>query len=447
MKITRHIHQRICLKNWLITLIILSTIICIAWVSRVYNTQLDVTTNSNNTLSAASQKILASLPREIKITAYIKDISYRKQVSQLLKQYIRFKNNIEFRFIDPSLDPVKTRDLNIGPQGAVIIEYLGRTKKLQFVDESTLSNALLQLASTNEHWITFLQGHGERSPIGRANFDLGLFGKQLEQQKFKIQTFNLAQFPSFPDNSSLLVLSTPRTALLPQELDIISDYIDQGGNLLLLSDPDNQYLISIEQQLGINKLEGTIVDASTGLYGIDDPSFVLVSEYPPHPITTNFNSITVFPVTAALDLDQESHFKTETLLSSVESSWTETGEITGHIRFDPDSDEQQGPHTIAYALTRDFSDKKQQRIVVLGDGDFLSNTFLGNVGNSEFGFRVINWLTHDDQFIEIPVKITADKSLQLSSTAITIIAFGFLIVLPLFLILTGFFIWRNRKRR
>jgi len=328
-----------------------------------------------------------------------------------------------------------------------MVEYRGRTEKLIYLDESTLSNALLQLAHTKERWVTFLTGHGEHSPTGNANFDLGLFGKQLERHKIKAQTINLAQLATIPDNSSLLILAAPSVALLPAELKIISDYIEQGGNLLLLTDPDNHYLRTIEQQIGLLKLPGTIVDSSSSLYGIDDPSFVLVSEYTRHPITINFNSITVFPISSAFIIDEESDFIAETLLSSVSRSWTETGEISGNVRFDVDSEEQQGPLTIAYALTRDFSHKNQQRIVAIGDADFLSNAYIGNVGNSELGFRLINWLTHDDQFIEIHPNITPGKSLALTTVSVAIIGFGFLLALPLLLIVTGLTIWHRRKRR
>jgi ABC-type uncharacterized transport system involved in gliding motility auxiliary subunit len=447
MNINQHIHQRIRIKNGVITLVILATLISLAWLSRLYTAEVDLTANNSNTLSVASQKILASLPEPIIITAYIKEKSLQRQLSQLLNKYSRFKDDIAFSFINPATVPEKIRELNIGPQGAIVVEYLGRTEKLTYLDESSLSNALLQLAHSKERWITFLTGHGERSPAGSANFDLGLFGNDLERHKIKVETINLANFSTIPDNSSLLILASPSVALLTGELNIITDYINNGGNLLLLTDPDNQHLSTIEQQIGLTKLPGTIVDSSSSLYGVDDPSFVLVSEYTHHPITINFNSITVFPKTAAFKADDEGEFKVEALLTSVPKSWTETAEIAGNIRFDVDSEEQQGPLTIAYAITRDYANKNQQRIVAIGDADFLSNAYLGNVGNAELGFRIINWLTHDDQFIEIPPKTALGSSLELTKTSIAIIGFGFLLVLPLFLMIMGFVIWRRRKRR
>jgi len=121
--------------------------------------------------------------------------------------------------------------------------------------------------------------------------------------------------------------------------------------------------------------------------------------------------------------------------------------------FDADGDEKQGPLAFAYALTRPSASSGQtgksaeQRIVVVGDGDFLSNAYLGNVGNLDMGLRMINWLIHDDRFINIPAKIATDKNLQLSQISVAVIGFGFLLAIPLLLMGTGFYIWRKRKQR
>ena len=85
--------------------------------------------------------------------------------------------------------------------------------------------------------------------------------------------------------------------------------------------------------------------------------------------------------------------------------------------------------------------------MVIGDGDFLSNTYLGNGGNMDLGLHIANWLTHDDQLINIPAKRANDVNLQLSKNAQLIIAFGFLFVIPLALAAGGFGIWWQRRKR
>jgi hypothetical protein len=448
MKISRRIHQRIRVKNLLLTSMLLAAIGGLAWLSTRYTLETDITANAGNTLSPASVKLLASMPDKLAITVYMKaDQPIRSQLAQLVDRYKRHKPDLSLTFIDPDTQPEKTRELNIGAAGAILVDYQGRTEKLTFIDESSLTNALLQLANAHERWITFLTGHGERSVEGQANFDLEQFGKELARRKINAQTINLATLPAIPDNSALLVMTAPAVPLLANETEIINRYIQQGGNLLVLADPDAVHLDTLEQRLGIHRLPGAIMDGSTQLYGITDPSFVLVAEYAPHAITQGFQTTTIYPAAAALEMDAESDFQAEAILSSAQQSWTETGPVKGNVQFDADGDERQGPLPIAYALTRAVNEKTQQRIVVVGDGDFLSNAYIGNVGNLDMGLRMVNWLIHDDRFIDIPAKTTTDKSLQLTETSVAVIGFGFLLVIPLSLMGTGFLIWRRRKRR
>jgi len=435
------------LKNLAVLLGLLILLGNLAFLSHSTQTKIDLTANAGNTLSDASFKLLETLDAPIMVTAYIrKALPIRQQISQLIQRYQYYKTDISLKFIDPKTDIKAAKTLNIGKQGLIMVSYKQRTEKITFLDESSFTNALLQLSHSSQRWVSFLVGHGERSPEGKANFDLGLFAKELTRRNINAQTLNLAQVLTIPDNTALLVLSTPRTELLLGEINLIKNYIKQGGNLLLLTDPEDRYLKPLEQQLGISKLVGTIVDTHSNLYGIDDPSFVLVSQYNRHPVTKGMQTMTVYPMVAALKITKKTDFMVEPILKTIEQAWTETDEIKGKIKFDKETQEVTGSLNIALALTRNLNKGTQQRIVVIGDGDFLSNTFLGNVGNLEMGLRLFNWLTHDDQFIDIPIKVATDRRLNLTPLTIGIMGFGFLFIIPSCLIAVGFFIWYKRKR-
>ena len=107
-----------------------------------------------------------------------------------------------------------------------------------------------------------------------------------------------------------------------------------------------------------------------------------------------------------------------------------------------------GPLDMGFALSRlsPSPAKKEQRVVAIGDGDFLSNAFLGNGGNREFGQRVFDWLLADDAMIDLPDKGAPDRQLQLSQTQLGVIGLGFLLVLPVLLLAAGGWIWWRRKR-
>jgi ABC-type uncharacterized transport system involved in gliding motility auxiliary subunit len=89
----------------------------------------------------------------------------------------------------------------------------------------------------------------------------------------------------------------------------------------------------------------------------------------------------------------------------------------------------------------------QQRVVVTGDGDFLSNRFLSNGINLDLGLSIVNWVTRDDAYVNIPVRISSDRTLQLTTASRVVIGGGLLFLLPLLLIASGTFVWLRRRRR
>ncbi|MCB1571897.1 MAG: ABC transporter, partial [Xanthomonadales bacterium] len=108
-----------------------------------------------------------------------------------------------------------------------------------------------------------------------------------------------------------------------------------------------------------------------------------------------------------------------------------------------------GPLDFGFAMTR-LSPRpgaREQRVAVIGDGDFLSNSYLGNGGNRELGTRIFDWLLADDALIAISEPSVEDRQLDLSETSLAILSFGFLLGLPILLAGSGLLIWRRRRRR
>jgi ABC-type uncharacterized transport system involved in gliding motility auxiliary subunit len=484
MKINRKTHLELRLQNLLFSLLFLAIVGLCGWLSTRYSTQFDWTASHRHTLTDASRKVLDLLKEPVTITAYARE---NQQVRQLIRdtveRYSRYKQDVALNFVNPDTQPDKVRQLGITVDGELLVEYQGRQEKIQETNETALTNALQRLATAKERHIVFLEGHGDRSPGGEANHDLKQFADELERKGITVSMLNLVSSPAIPDNTDALVLAGPRANLLPGEIKLIQDYVTKGGNLWWLADPGDLHgLQAVADQLGIKFLPGTVVDASTQLLGIDDPTFALVTDYPSHAITLNFQQMTLFPSAAALDKADGGEFEKEPLLETLDRSWTETGPIEGKIKFDADKGERQGPLTIGYALTRQVippdpprpaepakdnppksaepdkakkaeeakpQDQKpvQQRIVVLGDGDFLSNAYLGNGGNLDLGLNIVQWLSRGDALINIPSKTAPDRKLDLSPVASGAIAVGFLFVLPLALFGAGGVIWFKRRGR
>ena len=447
------IHSR--LQGVIFTILFLAVVGVLAWLSTRYSFTADWTANNRNTLSEASSELLKQLEGPVTITSYAtEDESVRHAVSELVDRYRRHKADVTLRFINPDLEPETVRALGIRVNGELRIEYQSRSENLQNLSEQGLTNILQRLARSGERWLVFVEGHGERKPQGIANHDLGQWSQQLTAKGFKVQTHNLVQNPQLPENTQVLVLAGPQTDLLPGEVAIINQYVASGGNVLWLTDPaenKNQYgLTPLATQLGIGFEPGMIVDPTTQVLGVSDPRFALVADYPGHAITQGFDALTLFPQSHGLIVTPPDGWQARVILQTEKRSWSETGGMSGSVQFDATNDVP-GPLILGVALTRGLSvdgaeASQEQRVVVTGDGDFLSNAYLGNGANLLLGMNMVNWLANDDQLINIPVKTATDRNLQLSPLAQGMIGFGFLFVLPLLLAGSGFIIWWKRRK-
>ena len=443
MEITPRSKLNLRLQN-LIFLTLFGTVIALlAWLSNYYVIQADWTFGSRNTLSPVSQKLLAHLPEPLYITAYARDNpSLHKGIRQLIGRYQRYKPDITLRFVNPDTAPDRVRELGISRDGELYLEYQGRSEQLQQLSEQGLSNALQRLSRSHQGTVLFLSGHGERKPHGQANHDLGNFGQQLTNTGLEVRELNLAREPEIPD-AAVLVIASPQVALLPGEVDRVLNHLQRGGNLLWLVEPKTDVgLQALAQALGIRMLPGQIVDADGSLYGIDNPTFVLVVDYGPHPVTQDLQTLTLFPQATALETTPTNDWESQDLLLTQSRTWTETSPLSGTIRFDPDGLEKSGPLLLGVALSR-----PQQRVIVIGDGDFLSNAYLGNGGNPDLGLNLFNWLSEDDTLLDIRTKPAPDQELHLSDTALLVMTGVFLLGLPLLALSGSWLIWWRRQRR
>jgi ABC-type uncharacterized transport system involved in gliding motility auxiliary subunit len=453
------------LNSIIMVLLVLSLAVLLAWLSVRYQTQMDWTDSGRHTLSHASQEVLSRIKGPVEITAYARENgNVRQVVEKIVSRYQRLKPDMNLHFVNPDAVPDEVRNAGITINGELLLRYQDRIEHVKTGTEEEFTNALERLARGSEHWLVFLEGHGERNPFGQANHDLKLWTSQLISRGFKIQPLNLANVQIIPNNTKIFVIASPTTDFLPGEMSLIVEYLLRGGNILWLVDPGSLHgMEALADLLNIEIPAGVVIDIAGSVVGIEDPTIVLStpSLYPDHAITKDFNLTTFFPTTASIKVNdqEEDHVNNpatwdkSSVLITADHTWLETGVLEGEIDYNEDSDKI-GPLDFAVSLEReidkvsnDASSSIQQRVIIIGDGDFLSNAYVNNSGNLDLGVRLINWLSNDDNFINIPVKIANDAHIELSTPAAAIIGFGFILVLPLIFLITGLTIWWRRKKQ
>ncbi|MBD3669874.1 MAG: GldG family protein [Gammaproteobacteria bacterium] len=453
MKINPSIRKKLRRQDGLFVFLLLIVIALLAGLSQRYTLRWDVTESGRNSLSEATEKLLSQIDGPVRIDAYARELEFsqtRTHIADLVQQYQRLKSDIELNFINPDSHPQQVKDLGIRVEGEMIIRYQGRQQHLTAISEQDLSNTLLQLQRRGNKTVYFIASHGERKLTGDAKQDLGLFSRQLLRAGLEVNVLRLAQTRRIPDDAALLVIASPNSRYLEGEIELLLEYIEAGGNLLWLMEPEGlQGLDRLASHLGIELIPGTISDPTGELLGISNAAFTLITGYPDHPVTQDLDRITLLPLCAALEHAEDTQWQATPLLTTSADSWSETGTLDEYIQFDTGEDIA-GPLDVSFALQRtdrNMGEKSQQRIVVLGDGDFLSNAYLGNGANLALGLNIINWLSHEDEMLRIQKPSTTDIRLQLDTAGLTLMGLVFIILVPVGLLMTGAGIWYLRKRR
>jgi len=440
------------LRNVLFVLLLACAATGIGYLATRYHAQFDITHNANNSLDHASVEVLAKMDGTITITVYATEQDarlgdIRKIIRDFLSLYQRYKKDIVLEFIDPSREEEKTRAAGIQLNGEMVVEYAGRSEHLTKINEQILTSTLLRLAHTRDQIVMYLDGHGERKLDGVANHDLGVpFGAKLKENGFKIGSLNLALAQEIPANVSVLVITQPQVKLMRGEVDKLLGYIGRGGNLLWLVDAEPlRGLEPLAEKLDLILPPGIVVDpAATEMNA--PATWSLGASYPPHAITRNFNLITAFPSARPILSSESQDWQRQPLVEVAPRGWVTRSKVNDNTapRFDKKNDTP-GPAIIALAQQRHINDR-DQRIVVVGSGAFLANSYAGNGGNVDLGVNMMNWLSGEEHLITLQPRAAKDSSLTLSKTHLNIVSIGFLLLLPSLLAGVGLYIWWKRRR-
>jgi ABC-type uncharacterized transport system involved in gliding motility auxiliary subunit len=422
----------------------------LGYLSTRYATSWDWTYAARASIAPQSIAVLHELKQPLQVTSYVDPGSaLRATISGFIARYQRYKPDLTLRFIDPATDPAAVRAAGISVDGEMVLRYGDRSLHLTQLSDQSFTDALADLARGGTRLVAFVTGDGERSADGRANADLGSFMAQMAAQGVRALPLNFAQVASVPQNANLVVLASPLAQLAPGATQALVHWLHDGGNLLWLTDPGSEHLglAPLAKELGIRALPGEIIDPSGAAAGVRDPRVLVVSHYPPDPITRDFALDTAFPGVVALARTQ-GNWKYTPLLVSSPQSYTAAAGVGAAPAYAASAGDLRGPLDFGFALTRLSANPlhTEQRVVVIGDGDFLSNTFLGNGGNAALGTRIFDWLLGDDTLVRLPPRTAPDRHLDIGQRGLNALTLT-LIALPLLLLALASALWLRRRRR
>ena len=415
---------------------VLVALAALGWLSQRFVLSWDWTGQQQTALSDESVQLLERLEGTPRITAFVTpDGELATQVERLVLRYRAHAPDLELERVDPHREPERLREAGISHEGELLVQLGDQREHVPAPTEAYVSRALDRLMQASPRSLAWVNDHGQRDLQGQANHDLGQLGAGLEDQGYGLQGLSLVRHPVIPDDTTLLVLSGPQVDLLDGEQQLIQRYLEGGGNLLWLLEPEDMArLPELADTLGVSVTGHPVQDPRTeALLGVDDPGLSLVDDHPDHPVMADIQGPVLLPWAAALEVEPPADWEVRPLLQGAD-----------HHEL-PDRDATT-PFLLGATLERPLDDDRRQRVAVIGDGDFLSNQFIGNAGNRKLGLALVDWLT-DPGDAEIDYAAPSpDQRLDMGPVAVGVVGFGFLLGLPLLLALLGGLAWWRGRR-
>lgn len=457
-----------------------------------YHLRTDLTDTQLFTLAPQSRELVQSLQKPAKVWVF--DVNRNPQDLELLENYRRQSSKFKFEFVDPQARPGLADKFGVKDYGEVYLESEDRRQLVQVVNQNErlseirLTNRLQQINSTTTAKVYLLQGHGERQ-LAAGEGAISQAIQALSDKNFTTTALNLAEKSAVPDDAAVVVVAGAKKALFENEVKALQTYLNRGGNLLLMIDPNtDSKLDSLLQEWGVRLDNRLAVDVSKNV-GIG-PAVALVTEYGQHPITKDFgNGISLYPLARPLEVTPVSGVESTTLIVTkpYPSSWAESDLQNENLQFNEGSD-RKGPLTLGVALKRKLSAKPavptptpntsplsspttqskasptptpplspspapllsptstESRLVVLGNSDFATDGLFQQQLNGDVFLNSVTWLSQQDQQpLSIRPKEVKNRRINITGTQANLLALSSLVILPLIGLAAAAALWWKRR--
>ncbi len=436
---------------------------------------IDVTKNQLFTLSEQSKNQIKNVQEEVKI--YLVGFSSDTSLVDLVKQYTKENENIQYEIIEDIQDRVdlKTKYSITDETQIIIIETEKQNKMIttdelytydyttyQQIDisEEKITNAIVNLTIAEKPKIYFLTGHGEYS----IQTDMTILKAYLENEVNDIETLDLLVKGSVPEDTDLLVIPSPQKDFYDQEVELITNYINNGGKILWMNEPTGtekkfpnmQKLLDL---FGAKFDDGIILEQDTDKMALQAPNYVIpeiASTTATKNIVTDGGILLIN--SSRVKLADEEKLEELKVTSNIILSTGETSlfrkEVSNGSTEKISSDEE-GSFILAAKLTKTVNEEKEAVMYVLSNNLFIvdypitvgSNQLypIQFYNNKDYILNTIAELTNREDTISIRkdtgvVTYTATET-QDRNIKIIITAF------PAIIIIIGIVIWVIRRRK
>lgn len=445
----------------------------------LHDTHIDLTREKVFTPSEQAMRVVENLRQPVRLTYFYRNQDPEgRRIKDVLDVMAKRNSLLQIRTIDPDRQPAVAQAYGLKMYNAAILEADDRKLLVQGTDEGQLAIGIQRILREKVVRVCFLEGHNEL-PMdnfeyhthveGVANHShgdassalvqmqghgIGRLRRALEAQGYETRKIILANSPAVPADCNMLIIANPRTTFLPGESAAIETWLASGGSLFAMFDLGfvlEPRLAALIAKLGVQLPQQAVVDPLS--HYSTDSEMVAVTAYQPGPVTAGL-SMTFYPgVRPIVPVPPAPGINVSALFASSRDSYTRevapagVREVvsTAVKRTEPKPE----PRPLAVSAEGHLPGAPPGapafRAVIVGDGDFASNSFLPYLSNSDFALGAVRWLLREEHGPVVASRIPVPPMILLSGTQMKWIFLLVEVLLPLSVFALGGFVWWRRR--
>ena len=416
----------------------------------------DLTETGEHSLAPETIEILNELPDGIQVLGFYGPTSaLRNTAEDLLESYVFHSGGtFSYEFHDPDLELALAQQYEASPN-SLIMELEDRRETVDFVNEQSVTAALIRVVHPTERSISFVTGHQEKDNEEFGDNGISQVAGSLERVGFTLNKFSLLG-ESLPEDVDVLVLAGPLTPYSQEEVDKVADFLDQGGSVVYLAEPTLSMTVRPENgepmhdylaaEWGILVNDDIVVDLSLSAQA--SPFWPASFSYGFSPVTQEMdNLITIYPGVRSIefDLGAAGPITITSLVQTSPNAWGETDFSTlDDGSMQPDDADATGVLNLGVSAE---NTETGARLIVFGDADFSTNAMRDIFGNGKLFENASKWASIEDELINLTPAPTVFRSHNISTVRDIAIVFLLACVLPPGIVVAvgGSVLWNRRR--
>ncbi len=455
----------------ILSVVVVVIVLVINMIVSNFDLKVDVSTQSLYTLSKDTQTLVKNLKDDITIYYLAEAGKENQTLYKVAEKYDSLSDKISLESKDPVLYPkfaAQYVDDNVTSDSIILVNKgNNRAKYIPYSDmlvqelnqqtyqmqttgidvEGEITSAIQYVTNPDLPKMYVVDGHGEAKP-GSA------FDALMAKQNIDVESISTLTQGSIPEDCDVLYINAPSNDFSEDEVNMIKDYMNRGGNVLITLNylaEDLTNFKSLVNYYGVDLVPGFICEGNANMHLPNYPHFI-VPNIDNHDITANATrnkKYVVTPTSTGMQIQDSlrSSLTVEPLLTTSDSAYSKVDINTNTAS--KEADDVDGPFQVGVVATDKYSEKASHMVVYSSASIFedapISST--QGYGNADILTGTLGYLVGDTSVVTIASKSIMPE--QIFLTAQQGILWGALavVIIPVIILVAGVVVTLKRRRK